>query len=144
MRLLERLFRALSTSVPLRGSWEATLCFWISLYEELVHGWGCSHPAAPRTIERRGRNRWNAAACLRASWYLSMTESKASPNRPEGISGVSIRKTLSFSFISDRVNHKGLYAATNAAMDHPMARAVSLVARRAKSLVLLSSTTVYH
>ncbi len=40
-----------------RGAWEATLCFWISLYEELVHGWGCSRPAAPRTIERRGRNR---------------------------------------------------------------------------------------
>ncbi len=98
------------------GAREATLCLWISLYEELVHGWGCSRPAAPRAIERRGRNRWNAAACLRASWYLSMTESTASPNSPEGASGASIRKTLSFSFMSDRVNHKCLSAATSAAL----------------------------
>ncbi len=123
------------------GAREATLCLWISLYEELVLGWGCSRPAAPKTIERRGRNHWNAATCLRASWYLSTTESTASPNRPEGASGASIRKTLSFSFISDMVNHKCLSAATNAAMDRPMARAVSLVARRTKSAVLLSSPT---
>ncbi len=114
------------------GAREAMLCLWISLYEELVHGWGCSRPAAPRATERRGRNRWNAAACLRASWYLSTTESTASPNSPEGASRPSIRKTLSFSFMSDRVNHKCLSAATgltlvlstSAAMDRPMARAV--------------------
>ncbi len=98
------------------GAREATLCLWISLYEELVHGWGCSRPAAPRAIERRGRNRWNAAACLRASWYLSTTESTATPNTPEGARGPSIRKTLSFSFVLDRVNHKCLFATTSAAM----------------------------
>ncbi len=121
------------------GAWEATLCFCTSLYEELVHGWGCSRPAAPRAREWRGRNCWNAAACLRASWYLSTTELMASPNRPEGASGASMRKTLSFSFLSDRVNHKCLSTATRAAMDRPMARAVSLVAQRAKSAVLLNS-----
>ncbi len=105
------------------------LRFWVSLYEEVVHGWGCYHPAAPRAIERWGRNCWNVAAYLRASWYLSTTESTASLNRPEGASGVSIRKTLFFSFISDRVNHRCLSAATSTAM----------VARRVKSAVLLSS-----
>ncbi len=79
---------------------EATLCFCACQYEELVHGGGCSHPAAPKARERRGRNRWNAAACLQASWYLSMTELTVSPNRPEGTSRGSMRKTLSFSFMS--------------------------------------------
>ncbi len=115
------------------------LCFWVSLYEEVVHGWGCSNPVAPRAIERRGRNRWNVAACLRASLYLSIMELTASPNRLEGASGASIKKTLSFSFISDRVNHRCLISATSAAMDCPMARAVSLVVRKARSAVLLSS-----
>ncbi len=71
-----------------------------------------------------------------------MTELTASPNRPEGTIGPSMRKTLSFSFISDRVNHKCLSAATRADMDRPMARAVSLVAWRAKSAVLLSSEII--
>ncbi len=42
------------------------------------------------------------AACILASWNLS-TIVLTSPNRPEGTSGASSRKTLSFSLISDRV-----------------------------------------
>ncbi len=61
------------------------------------------------------------------------TDQKAQAGRPLG------RLLLSFSFISDRVNHKCLSAATYAAMDRPRARAVSLVTRRAKSVVLLNS-----
>ncbi len=112
------------------GAQEATLCFWSSLYEELVHGWGCSRPAAPRAIERRGRKCCNAAAYLQASWYMSTTELMALPNRPEGANGVSMWKNLSFSFISNRVNHK--YLSARAATVSPLARAVCLVARIAK------------
>ncbi len=61
----------------------------------------------------------------------------ASPNRPEGASWAYIRRTLYF--LSDRVNHRCLSAATSNGMDRQMARAVSLVARRTKSAVLLSS-----
>ncbi len=54
-------------------------------------------------------------------------------------SGVSRRKTLSRSLISDRINQRCLSTATRAAIDRPVARAVSLVAQRDKSAVLRSS-----
>ncbi len=60
------------------GAREAMLCLWTSLYEELVHGWGCSRPAAPRAIERRERNRWNAAACLELELICSPSSSSFS------------------------------------------------------------------
>ncbi len=54
--------------------------------------------------------------------------------------GASSRKNLSFSLIWDRVNHKCLCVATRAAIDRPIALAVSLVALSGKSVALRSST----
>ncbi len=126
-------------ALPCGGARVATLSYRASLCEELACGRGCSRPAAPWASERRGRNHWNDAACLLTSWCLSTTESTASPKRPEGNSRAAKRKTLSRSLISNRVNQRCLSAATRAAIDHLMARAVSLVARRDKSAVLRSS-----
>ncbi len=50
--------------------------------------------------------------------------------------GASSRKTLSLSLIWYRVNHKCLSVATKAAIDRPIALAVSLVARSEKSVAL--------
>ncbi len=77
--------------------------------------------------------------CWRASWYLSTTALTASPNRPEGAGGASMRQTRSLSLIFKKVSHKCLSAPTIAATKRPMARAVSLVARRDKSAVRRSS-----
>ncbi len=83
---------------------------------------------------RRGRSFWNAAACLADSWNLSTTEFTASPKRPEGERGASIRKFLSFPLILLKFNHKCLSVATRAAMDRPIDLAAYLVALRDKSV----------
>ncbi len=111
------------------------LRFWTSLYEELVHGWGWFHLSAP-LWDRRGRYFWNAAACFFASWNRSTTEFTAPPNRPDGETGAFSRNALSLSFIWDRVNQKCLSVTNSAAIDRPIALAVSLVARSNKSVAL--------
>ncbi len=93
----------------------------------------------PEFESGKGRNCWKAATCWRASLYLSTTALTASPNRPEGASGASMRQTRSLSLIFERVSHKCLSTPTIAATKRPMARAVSLVARRDKSAVRRSS-----
>ncbi len=65
----------------------STLPFCTSLYAERAHSWGYSHP---RKDGRKGKNRWNTATCLRASWNLSTMELK-----PESASRASRRKTPS-------------------------------------------------
>ncbi len=72
--------------------------------------------------------------CFLASWILSMTEFTALPKRPEGISGVSSRKNLTFSLISDRFNQRFL----SIAIEWPMALAISLVAQRDTSAAICS------
>ncbi len=85
--------------------------------------------------------------CLRAAdWVLaqrnlSTTALTASPNNPDCEMGASIKNTFSFSRISVRLSHRWRSAATEATIERPTARAVCLVALRAKSVALRSSFT---
>ncbi len=47
--------------------------------------------AAPGAREKRGRNRWNAVACLRASWYLLVTALMVGMQR---LTGFTINRAL--------------------------------------------------
>ncbi len=88
-----------------------------------------------------GMNCLRAADCVLAERNLSTTALTASPNNPDSEMGASIKNTFSFSRISVRLSHRWRSAATEAAIERPMARAVCLVALRAKSVALRSSFT---
>ncbi len=88
-----------------------------------------------------GINCLRAADCILAERNVSITEIPASPNNPDCEMGASSRNTFSFSQISVRLSHKWCSAATEPAIERPMARAVCLVALRAKSVALRSSLT---
>ncbi len=96
-------------------------------YEELYTA-GADSASQPHLRTAREKS-LKSRRLLLASWNLSTTVLTASPNRPEGKIGASSRKTLSLSLIWDKVNHKCLSVATRAAIDRPIALAVSLVAR---------------
>ncbi len=88
-----------------------------------------------------GINCLKEADCVLAEQNFSTTELTASPNSPDFEIGASSKKTFSFSRISVRFSHKWRSAATEPAIEHPTARAVCLVALRAKSVALRSSLT---
>ncbi len=107
---------------------------------EVVHDWCCSRPAAPRAIERRGRNRRNAAACLRASWYPVNDRVTALPNSPRRRKwGRRLCPSLSCRTESTISASPLPPALPWTAQWHGRS---SLVARRAKSAVLLSVYTI--
>ncbi len=76
-----------------------------------------------------------------AVWSHLIAMKKLSSSRLEGEMGASSRDTFSFSRISVRLSHKWHSAATEPAIERPTARAVCLVAFRAKSVALCSSLT---
>ncbi len=86
-----------------------------------------------------GMNCLRAADCVLAERNFSTTELTTSPNSPDCEMGASSRNTFSFSLISVRLSHKWRSAATEPAIECPTARAVCLVALRAKSVALCSS-----
>ncbi len=75
-----------------------------------------------------------AAVCVLAERNLSTTVLTASPNNPVCEMGASIKNTFSLSRISVKLSHRWRSAATEAAIERPTARAVCLVALRAKSV----------
>ncbi len=88
-----------------------------------------------------GMNCLRAADCVLAEHNFSTTELTASLNNPDCEMGASSKNTFSFSRISVRFSHKWRSAATEPAIERPTARAVCLVALRAKSVALRSSFT---
>ncbi len=86
-----------------------------------------------------GINCLRAADCVLAEPNFSTTELTAFPNSPDCEIGASGKNTFSFSRISVRFSHKWRSAATEPAIERPTARAVCLVALRAKSVALRSS-----
>ncbi len=88
-----------------------------------------------------GINCLRAADCVLAERNFSTTEVTASPNSPDCEIGASSKNTYSFSRISVRFSHKWHSAATEPAIERPTARAVCLMALRAKSVALHSSLT---
>ncbi len=79
-----------------------------------------------------GINCLRAVNCVLAERNFSTTELTASPNSPDCEMGASSRNTSSFSLISVRFSHKWRSKATEPAIGRPTARAVCLVALRAK------------
>ncbi len=88
-----------------------------------------------------GINCLRAVDCVLAERNFSTTELTASPNSPDCEMGASSRNTSSFSLISVRFSHKWRSAVTEPAIGRPTARAVCLVALRAKSVALCSYFT---
>ncbi len=83
-----------------------------------------------------GINCLRAVDCVLEERNFSTTELTASPNSPDCEMGASSRNASSFSLISVRFSHKWRSAATEPAIGRPTARAVCLVALRAKSVAL--------
>ncbi len=93
-------------------------------------------------LERLGRKCRIACDPFCASVKRSADPSTAGPKRPLGEIGASRKETLSASLISVSVSHRWRSSTTRLAIDLPMAWAVVLVARKARSVALLSSLKV--
>ncbi len=66
------------------GAREVTLCLWISLYEEVVHGWGCSRPGEGETAEMLPPVYMPPGTCRRPSQRRRRTAQKAQAGHPSG------------------------------------------------------------
>lgn len=88
-------------------------------------------------LERQGMNFLKAADCAFASLNLSTTTLTEVPKSPLGKSGATKRKSFSFFPMAARLIHRCLSVATRAAIERPMAAAVCLVVRRARSVAAL-------
>ncbi len=146
-------------STPLRGRWRGKgrprapqtvvgggCTAWVPLLPEgSFLGRDCSLDKEEEGVEWSlvllGMNCLRAADCVLAEQKFSTTELTASPNNPDCEMGASSKNTFSFSRISVRFSHKWRSAATEPAIERPTARAVCLVALRAKSVALRSSFT---
>ncbi len=124
-----------------RDGWVGRSVPWGYRRETGTIKWGVNHSTSREEV-LIGLSFWNASACLADTWNLSTTEFTASPKRPEGERGASIRKFLCFPLILLKINHTCLSVATRAAMDRPIDLAISLVALRDKSVARRSSQTV--
>ncbi len=93
-------------------------------------------------LERLGRKCRIACDAFCASVKRSANPSTAGPKRPLGEIGASRKETLSASLISVSVSHRWRSSTTRLAIDLPMAWVVVLVARKARSVALLSSLKV--
>ncbi len=102
---------------------------------------GTEEEGVEKSLALLGMNWLRAADWVLAERNLSTTALTASPNNPDCEMGASIKNVFSFSRISVRLSHRWRSAATEAAIERPTARAVCLVALRAKSVALRSSFT---